>query len=101
MNHVATRGIETVSGIPLIDILRNECFAEGFIDVAHARPFNPEFRGEDWNAWHYVRGRLLATEALSTFRRVPALWCETDAGSIINPQVISLAGAMFMTGAFT
>lgn len=101
MTALATRDLKTTSGVPLIDILRNECFAEGFIDVAKARPFNSEFQAEDWDAWFYVRGRLVATEALSNFRRVPALWCETDAGSIINPQIISLAGAMFMTGAFT
>jgi len=49
---------------------------------------------------HYQRGRLVAGEAWNHYRRVPQLWCETDAGSIINPQIISLAGAMFMTGAF-
>lgn len=103
MNQLATRDSKQVETkhIDLIDILRHNAFAEGFIEVAQALPFNPDFDGEGRDAWFYERGRLVATEARNTYGRVPKLWVETDAGSVINPQVISLAGAMFMTGAMT
>lgn len=94
-----SKQVET-KAIALIDILRHDLFAEGYIEVARGLPFNPDFDGDGRDAWFYERGRLVATEARSTHGRVPQLWCETDAGSIINPQIISLAGAMFMTGAF-
>ena len=95
-----SKQVETVP-IALIDILRADAFTEGFIEIAQGLPFNADFDGKGRDAWLYERGRLVATEARATFGRVPQLWCETDAGSIINPQIISLAGAMFFTGAFT
>jgi len=103
MNQVAARDsiVNELNRFPLLDILRNDFFGEGFRDVARGRPFNPDFTGDRSEALHYQRGRVVAGEAWNYYRRVPQLWCETDAGSIINPQIISLAGAMFMTGAFT
>lgn len=95
-----SKQVDTVR-IALIDILRADAFAEGYIEVAQGLPFNPDFGGAGRDAWLYERGRLVATEARATHGRVPALWCETDAGSIINPLIIALAGAMFMTGAMT
>ena len=91
--------------MPLIDILRHPWFMEGFIEAARGLPFHffGDSRQRDFerDKWFYERGRKVALEFCSTYGRAPHLWCETDAGSIINPQVISLAGAMFMTGAFT
>jgi hypothetical protein len=103
MTQMATRAAKQVDTVPiaLIDILRHDCFTQGFLEVAQSLPFNADFAGAARHAWFYERGRLVATEARSTWGRVPALWCETDAGSVINPQIISLAGAMFMTGAMT
>lgn len=93
--------VETVS-ISLLDILRHDFFAEGFIEVAKGQPFNSlhaDNSGRD--AWFYERGRLVATEARNAYGRVPALWQETNDGHVINPKVLNLAGAMFMTGAMT
>lgn len=87
--------------IALIDILRHDGFAEGYIEVAKGLPFNPDFAGDAHDAWFYERGRLVATEARNTHGHVPALWQETDDGHVISPKIISLAGAMFMTGAMT
>lgn len=95
-----SKRVETVA-IALIDILRDDAFAEGFIEVAQGLPFNPDFDGSGRDAWMYERGRLVATEARNTYGRVPALWQETGDGHVINPKIISLAGAMFMTGAMT
>lgn len=85
---------------PLIDILCHACFKAGFIDAARGQPPLPDFHDDNLAAWFYERGRLVATEARATYGRVPQLWIETDAGSRINPLIISLAGAMFVTGAF-
>lgn len=94
-----TEQVETRT-IALIDILRHDAFAEGFIAVARGLPFDPDFQGGGRDEWFYERGRLVATEARNTHGHVPALWQETDDGHVINPKIISLAGAMFMTGAF-
>lgn len=85
---------------PLIDILCHACFKAGFIEAAKGQPQLPDFQDDNLAAWFYERGRLVATEARSQYGRVPQLWLETDEGSRINPQIISLAGAMLMTGAF-
>lgn len=87
--------------VDLIEILRHDAFAEGFIEVAKGLPFDPDFQGEGRDEWFYERGRLVATEARNTYGHVPALWQETGDGHVINPKIIALAGAMFMTGAMT
>lgn len=94
-----SKQVETVA-IALIDILRHDAFAEGYIEVAKGLPLNPDVAGDAHDAWFYERGRLVATEAHNTHGRVPALWQEAGDGHVINPKIISLAGAMFMTGAF-
>jgi len=100
MNHLAMRESKPLEpdSLPLLDILRHDFFTAGYIDVAQG--LNVLFFCDARTEWFYERGRAVATEARNTHGRVPPLWCETDAGSIINPQIISLAGAMFMTGAF-
>lgn len=99
MNHLAPRNFEPPA-TTLIDTLCHHCFSDGYIEVAKALPFNARYSTDETDVWFYELGRTVANEARSTYGRVPHLWCDTDAGSVINPQIISLAGAMFMTGAF-
>jgi len=104
MNQLATHCVRwdsvQVNNLPLIDILCHPWFREGFIDACRGRTPVNDFHGDTKAAWHYQRGRMVAGEARKTHGRIPPLWLETAAGSAINPQIISLAGAMFLTGAF-
>ena len=103
MSNLATQIEETRAiNLPLMDILCHAWFREGYKEAAKGLPFHffCTTKSDEMDKWFYERGRLVAGEARSAYGRVPQLWFETDAGSIINPQVISLAGAMFMTGAF-
>lgn len=102
MNHLASPAVGAVIGnIALLDILCHPWFREGFVEAARGLP---EFKGRrgvsERDQWFYERGRLVAIEARSSHARVPQLWCEVDSGLVINPVIISLAGAMLMTGAF-
>lgn len=102
MTHLATPTDKElwVNDLPLIDILCHPWFRDGFIDACRCRSPITDFHGDETAAWHYERGRKVAIEARSCKGRVPPLWCETETGLVINPQIIALAGAMYFTGAF-
>jgi hypothetical protein len=90
------------AAIPLIDILRHPWFFEGFHEASRGLPAHwKNNKGiEQRDKWFYERGRRVGVEALSSFGRCSKLWIRTGSSSVINPQIISLAGAMFLTGAF-
>lgn len=80
-------------GILLMEVLRHDSFAEGYISAAQGRPFDADHGGQGRDAWFYERGRASATAARAKLGRCPPLWVDTELGSAINPQVISIAGA--------
>jgi hypothetical protein len=84
--------------ISLLDIVRHDCFADGYIEVQKGLALDPDYDGKRGDAWFYERGRLTAVVLRRMYARIPPLWTETDQGSVINPQVLSAAGAAFSIG---
>lgn len=84
--------------ISLLDVVRHECFADGYIEVQKGLPLDPDYDGKRGDAWFYERGRQTGIVLRRMMGRLPPLWTLVDEGQVINPQVLSAAGAAFSMG---